>query len=187
VAERTIELNQRVAEVEHLNQATIGLLKDLRATNRKLTEATQKLQRLNQELIVARDKAQSADRVKSAFLATMSHELRTPLNSIIGFTGIMLQGLVGSLNDEQTKQLGMVQSSARHLLALINDVLDISKIEAGQLDVYPKPFDMREAIEKVVRTVSPMAEKKGLALVAEVAPEVGQIVSDRRRGGSRFS
>jgi GAF domain-containing protein/HAMP domain-containing protein len=81
--------------------------------------------------------AQESDRLKSAFLASMSHELRTPLNSIIGFTGILLQGLVGPLNGEQQKQLGMVMQSARHLLALINDVLDISKIEAGGLRRQP--------------------------------------------------
>jgi PAS domain S-box-containing protein len=133
------------------------------------------------ELQVATEKAQAADRLKSAFLATMSHELRTPLNSIIGFTGIMLQGLAGPLNDEQTRQLRMVQSSARHLLALINDILDISKIEAGQLEVASESFNMRKSIETIVRAVTPLAEKKGLALVAEVAPEVGQIVSDRRR------
>ena len=88
------------------------------------------------ELAAAMEKAQAADRIKSAFLATMSHELRTPLNSIIGFTGILLQGLAGPLNQEQHKQMAMVQNSSRHLLALINDVLDISKIEAGQLDAF---------------------------------------------------
>ena len=103
---------------------------ELRATQASLE---QRVLERTAELAVARDRAEEADRLKSAFLATMSHELRTPLNSIIGFTGIMLQGLAGPLNAEQTKQLGMVQSSARHLLALINDVLDISKIEAGQI------------------------------------------------------
>ena len=125
--------------------------------------------------------AQEADRIKSAFLATMSHELRTPLNSIIGFTGIILQGLAGPLTDEQIKQLGMVQGSARHLLNLINDVLDISKIEAGQLEVSFELFDMQMVVEKVMQNVAPLAEKKGLALVAETTPEVGQIVSDQRR------
>jgi signal transduction histidine kinase len=125
--------------------------------------------------------AQEADRLKSAFLATMSHELRTPLNSIIGFTGIILQGLTGPLTNEQTKQLKMVQGSARHLLNLINDVLDISKIEAGQLETDAEPFDMKAAVEKAVQTVTPLAEKKGLAMVFEVAPEVGQITSDQRR------
>jgi signal transduction histidine kinase len=92
-----------------------------------------------------------------------------------------LQGLAGPLNDEQAKQLGMVRTSARHLLALISDVLDISKIEAGQLHVTFKPFNIPPVIEQVIRAVSPMAEKKELALVADIAPEVSQMVSDQRR------
>lgn len=126
-------------------------------------------------------RAESADKIKSAFLATMSHEFRTPLNSIIGFTGILLQGLAGPLNEEQTKQLGMVRGSARHLLELINDVLDISKIEAGQLEVHAEPFDLRESIERVIASVKPMAEKKNLALGISIAPELSDMVSDRRR------
>jgi signal transduction histidine kinase len=145
-------------------------------------------QRLNRELeirvaelAVARDHAESADRLKSAFLATMSHELRTPLNSIIGFTGIMLQGLAGALNSEQTKQLTIVQNSARHLLALINDVLDISKIEAGQVEIHVEPFDLRASVEKVVALVRPMAEKKSLEVRMQLPPSVEQVMSDRRR------
>ncbi len=134
-----------------------------------------------EELRTALVRAEAADRIKSAFLATMSHELRTPLNSIIGFTGIVLQGLAGPLTPEQTKQLGMVRGSARHLLELINDVLDISKIEAGQLEMRPAPFQLPELIERAVGTVRPLAEKKGLTLAAVVAPELGEIVSDRRR------
>ncbi len=133
------------------------------------------------ELAIAKERAEAADRLKSAFLAAMSHELRTPLNSIIGFTGIVLQGLAGPLNDEQAKQLGMAYASARHLFDLIKDVLDISEIEAGQIRITRQSFDMCEAIEKVVRTMTPLAEKKGLALVAEVSPQVGQITSDQRR------
>jgi len=132
-------------------------------------------------LRLATEQAQAADRLKSAFLATMSHELRTPLNSIIGFTGIILQGLAGPLNPEQAKQLEMVRGSARHLLALINDVLDISKIEAGQLEVYCEPFDLRASITNVTNTVRPLAEKKGLALNVEVSPAVAGVVSDKRR------
>lgn len=111
----------------------------------------------------------------------MSHELRTPLNSIIGFTGIMTQGLAGPLSPEQAKQLGMVQASARHLLALINDVLDISKIEAGELKVGRAAFDLRASIANMTNIVRPLAEKKRLALRVEVAPEVGGLVSDQRR------
>lgn len=133
------------------------------------------------ELEVAKVKAESADRLKSAFLATMSHELRTPLNSIIGFTGILLQRLVGSLNEEQDKQLNMVYASAKHLLDLINDVLDISKIEAEQLHVAMEDFDVKASVEKVVKSSLPLADKKGLELAADIAPNVGVIHSDRRR------
>ncbi|HEY3322025.1 MAG TPA: PAS domain S-box protein [Planctomycetota bacterium] len=133
------------------------------------------------ELAVARDRAEAADRTKSAFLATMSHELRTPLNSIIGFTGLMLQGIAGPLNEEQTKQLRMVKDSGQHLLALINDVLDISKIEAGQVEIYRASFELSASIQKVVQTVAPLADKKHLLLVTHVAADVGQVNSDRRR------
>jgi PAS domain S-box-containing protein len=128
-----------------------------------------------------RHRAEAADRIKSAFLATMSHELRTPLNSIIGFTGIILQGLAGPLNAEQSKQLAMVRTSARHLLALVNDVLDISKIEAGQLEVARHPFDVQASIEKVLAIVRPQVEAKPLALRVAIAPDLGEAVSDQRR------
>lgn len=151
---------------------------ELRATQATLEERV--LVRTT-ELAEARDRAEAADRLKSAFLATMSHELRTPLNSIIGFTGILLQGLAGPLNAEQTRQLEMVRTSGRHLLALINDVLDISKIEAGELQVACEPFDVSASIAKVVGLVLPLAQKKGLALHAHLAPELDRIVSDPRR------
>jgi len=137
----------------------------------------QRTEELNSALI----RAESADKLKSAFLATMSHEFRTPLNSIIGFTGIILKGLAGPLNEEQAKQLNMVRASARHLLELINDVLDISKIEAGQVEVHPEPFDLLESLERVVATIQPMAKKKGLLLTWDVATDIKEMTSDRRR------
>lgn len=145
------------------------------------TTLEQRVTERTAELVVAKDRAEEADRLKSTFLATMSHELRTPLNSIIGFTGIILQELAGPLNAEQRKQLEMVRDSGRHLLALINDVLDISKIEAGQLEVRSKPFDLRASIENVAGIVHPLAVKKGLDLQVELAPDIGTFVSDARR------
>lgn len=153
---------------------------------------TQELKQINEEmekriiertkeLAEAMERAQAADRIKSAFLATMSHELRTPLNSIIGFTGILLQGLAGPLNPEQHKQLTMVQSSSRHLLALINDVLDISKIESGQLALANATIDLRASIEKTVKLVLPMAQKKGIEIRTNISESVGMITTDQRR------
>lgn len=145
------------------------------------TELEQRVAERTEELAVAKDRAEEADHLKSAFLATMSHELRTPLNSIIGFTGILLQELAGPLNPEQHKQLEMVRGSSKHLLALINDVLDISKIEAGQMTISRGSFDLRKSIEKVVSIVKPLAEKKGLAMTTELAPQIGNLHSDARR------
>ncbi|MHB8770110.1 MAG: sensor histidine kinase [Syntrophales bacterium] len=139
------------------------------------------LQRTMGELAVAKKQAEAADNLKSAFLATMSHELRTPLNSIIGFTGIILRERVGPLNDEQKKQLNMVRRSSQHLLALINDVLDISKIEAGQLQVFPEKIDLRQIVDKVVQAERPLADGRGLELAYEIAPGAETAAGDQRR------
>ncbi len=148
----------------------------LMAMARDITE-----RRIAEDERTKRHHAEAADHIKSAFLATMSHELRTPLNSIIGFTGIILQGLAGELNPEQAKQLGMVKTSARHLLALVNDVLDISKIEAGQLEIATQEFNLQDSIKKVVELVTPQAESKGLSMGLETASDLGTIVGDERR------
>jgi signal transduction histidine kinase/sensor domain CHASE-containing protein len=133
------------------------------------------------ELLLAKEAAESADRLKSAFLATMSHELRTPLNSIIGFTGIILQGMAGPLNDEQRKQLSMVRDSSHHLLALINDVLDISKIEAGQMTLHQEVFNLIDIIEHTIKIIRPSVEKKSLKLTVHSSIEKLFIKSDPRR------
>jgi PAS domain S-box-containing protein len=149
---------------------------------RELNESLErKVAQRTADLQIALARAKAADQTKSAFLATMSHELRTPLNSIIGFSGIMLQELAGELNAEQKKQLGMVRGSARHLLDLINDVLDISKIEAGGLDVSFKAFDIKASIERLVASITPMAEKKRLALSADLKNLPRDFISDQRR------
>lgn len=162
------------------NDITEGLRaeKEIRELNASLEKRV--IER-TEELQSALVRAESADRIKSAFLATMSHELRTPLNSIIGFTGIILQGMAGPLNPEQTKQLGMVRGSAKHLLELINDVLDISKIEAGQLEVRCETFNLIALIDRVVSLLTPVAEKKGLLLRTLITSDLGEISSDRRR------
>jgi signal transduction histidine kinase len=149
--------------------------------DRPRTELEQRLIRRTAELEVAKARAEAADKTKSAFLASMSHELRTPLNAILGFTGIVLNGMSGPLTPEQSEQLGMVRESARHLLSLVNEVLDLSKIEAGKVAVHAKPFDVVESVGKVVRLLQPLADQKGLALTVVSPVRLEPMVSDQRR------
>ena len=116
-----------------------------------------------EQLAAAKARAEAADRVKSTFLATMSHELRTPLNSIIGFTGVLLQKIAGPLNAEQEDQLNIVRSASQHLLMLISDVLDISKVEAGVMRLARERFDLRNLLQQLGAGFGQESERRGLA------------------------
>jgi len=165
-----------------------GILRDI--TEQKRAEADlqkaydeldQRVRERTAELTSANERLQELDRLKSQFLATMSHELRTPLNSIIGFTGILLQGFAGPINEEQKKQLEMAYNSAKHLLSLINDLLDLSRIEAGKLDFEHEPFDFSEVVTEVIENLKPAAEQKGLNLVADLHDSSIPMKGDRKR------
>ena len=165
----------------------LTIIRDI--TERKKTEAELEKYRLHLEDLVnertaeleaANEKLRELDQLKSLFIASMSHELRTPLNSIIGFTGILLQGLAGPLNDEQRKQLGMVKGSSHHLLDLITDIIDISKIEAGKISLSIGFFDLSSTAREVLESFQPAAGRKSLKLTIE-APDQLQVRSDERR------
>jgi PAS domain S-box-containing protein len=126
---------------------------------------------------------EKANKAKDAFLASMSHELRTPLNAIIGFTGTLLMGLPGPLNDEQAHQLRLVETSGQHLLSLINDLLDLAKIESGKVEIMPESIDCRDVVQEVVQSMRPLAEQKGLSLVDALPGEECIAVADRRALG----
>lgn len=125
------------------------------------------IRRKNLELEVLNKKLKEADRLKSVFLANMSHELRTPMNSIIGFTTIILKGMSGAISDDQRKQLGIVKKNAEHLLQLINEALDVSKIEAGKISLDCSTFNLTDLIKEIQVVFQPLIKKKDLYLKAE--------------------
>lgn len=141
------------------------------ATERKQIE--QALREKNLEL-------ENAALIKDRFLASMSHELRTPLNAILGFTGTLLMQLPGPLNEEQDKQLRIVQSGARHLLSLINDLLDVAKLNASKITVNLELLDCRDVVDEVCATLEPEARRKGLGFEVQIPARPLPLSTDRR-------
>lgn len=193
---RTGDLSQQVrveghGEVSQLatmfNQMTTSLQraeKNLRKYSGHLEELVKKrtseLEGKTGELEQANIRLQELDRLKSMFIASMSHELRTPLNSIIGFTGIILQGISGEITEDQRKELTMVTNSANHLLALINDVIDVSKIETGKVELFIEEFNLADLMQEVKESFKVAADEKNLKLSLEM-PERLIIKGDKRR------
>jgi len=166
VKQRTAELEIKTNELKRVQLGLLNLVDDLNIKTQELEKANIRLQEM--------------DKLKSIFLASMSHELRTPLNSIIGYTGILLMGLTGELNDEQIKQLNKVKNNGRHLLDLINDILDISKIEANKVELKIEKISIKTIVEQTVEAVLPLVQKKKLKLIIDIA-ENTEIETDERR------
>jgi signal transduction histidine kinase len=137
--------------------------------------------RLFHELEDKSRQLEAASRHKSEFLANMSHELRTPLNAVIGFSEVLLQRMFGELNDKQDEYLKDIYASGQHLLSLINDILDLSKIEAGRMELASAPFHLRGALENAVTLVRERAARHGIALDLDLDPRLGELVGDERK------
>jgi signal transduction histidine kinase len=131
-------------------------------------------------LIAAKEAAEAANRAKSEFLANMSHELRTPLNAIIGFAEALTAGYFGVLNERQTEYLHDIHTSGNHLLMLISDLLDVSKIEAGKLELHREPLDVAEEIKACLRLIRPKADEGRVSVVANLPAELPHYIADRR-------
>jgi signal transduction histidine kinase len=147
---------------------------ELGALAANVNHMNDELQRLYREL-------EAASRHKSEFLANMSHELRTPLNAIIGFSQVMRDGMFGEINEKQQEYLDDILSSANHLLALINDILDLSKVEAGQVELQLAPFSLTDALEGGVVMVRERAIEAGVRVELAPSPDVGVVTGDERR------
>jgi protein-histidine pros-kinase len=138
----------------------------------------EQLRRKNEELEDKNRRVQEATRLKSEFLADMSHELRTPLNSIIGFSELLHDGRVGDVSARQKEYVGDVLTSARHLLQLINDVLDLSKVESGKMDFFPEPIDPRKLVREVRDILRALVARKRIHMEVEIDSSLKQIVLD---------
>lgn len=137
--------------------------------------------RSEEKLIQAKLEAEAANRTKSEFLANMSHELRTPLNSIIGFSDILLERVFGELNEKQLRYMNNISTSGKHLLKLINDILDLSKVEAGKMELHYTEFPIDPVFEEVKVVLTPLAQAKSLELDFNVKSEFTTLEADRSR------
>jgi signal transduction histidine kinase len=179
-----IELNRRDelgGLADELNGMAASLQASVQSLEQKVEERTRELQRVLAELSRKSRQLEVASEHKSHFLANMSHELRTPLNAIIGFSQVLRQRMFGPINEKQEEYLDDILSSGNHLLSLINDVLDLSKVEAGQVELEVATFSLREALERGVVMVREPATKHGVRLSLELAPGVDLVEGDERR------
>ncbi|MBI4188768.1 MAG: HAMP domain-containing protein, partial [Chloroflexi bacterium] len=157
--------------------------KMLQDKNRQLDAQNEELTLKQQELIDKTAEVEKATQAKSEFLANMSHELRTPLNVIIGFSQLMLDKVPGEINDEQRQSLSDILSSSQHLLRLINDVLDLSRIESGKVELKPKNIVLSEILGSLARTMTPILTPRGQSLEVEVALGLPRIYADEAKVG----
>lgn len=161
----TAELNRNIQELKTLNE-----------------ELEARVAHRTHDLEIARQQAEQANQVKSMFLASMSHELRTPLNSIINFTIFVVKGIMGPINEQQTETLNTVINSGKHLLNLINDVLDMSKIESGSLNLFIEDnINLNEILQDTVTTAQSLLEDKPVSLQCDFEENLPLMVGDRQR------
>jgi len=181
-----VEVNAMTIEIEN-HVARVVSLRDI--TERKISEAALrkaydlleiKVEERTAELRIANIKLKELDKLKSMFIASVSHELRTPLNSIIGFSGMMMKETFGELNDKYKDYINRINKSGKMLLALITDIIDISKIESGRIDIELSEFDLSVVINEAAGNVQRLAAEKNIVINADI-PEGLVMVTDKRR------
>jgi signal transduction histidine kinase len=182
------ELEEQTQALQRSEEKLKAQQEEMEVVNEELEEKNELLERQKREVEQARreiaDKAEDlalASKYKSEFLANMSHELRTPLNAVIGFSEVLAERMFGEVNEKQAEYLQDILSSGRHLLSLINDILDLSKVEAGRLELELGRFHLPNALENALTLVRARASRHGIALEVSVDEALGEIVGDERK------
>jgi signal transduction histidine kinase len=183
---RTGDEHEALAEqfntmASQLQESYANLEQKVEERTRDLAGALEQRDRLLREVEETSRQLAEVSRHKSEFLANTSHELRTPLNAIIGFSEVLIEKMFGDLNDKQEEYLNDILMSGQHLLSLINDILDLSKVEAGQMELEVGEFSVREALENGLTMLKERASRHGIALGLEVDPDLGVIEADERK------
>ena len=178
VEERVRELQQARDREAGLNQELLAQNEQLRAQQQTLRAQGEELERHRAELVEKTRRSEEADRLKSAFIANMSHEIRTPLNSVLALSQLLRDGMAGALSADQRKYLEVIERNGQNLLRLINDILDLSRIEAGHMEMELQTVDIGAQVRATVGTLVPLAEAKGLDLNARLPDELPAVRCD---------
>lgn len=176
--EQTQKLSEELLENNQELQIQQG---ELQAQGRELLKQTEELQAQNTELDQQRQAVEEATRLKSQFLSNMSHELRTPLNSVMALSRVLIMQTGDKLTEEESGYLEIIQRNGKNLLTLINDILDLSKIEAGRMDLNPKTFSLSQTLESIVESIMPLAREKNIELHHDIKNDLPDIESDEIR------
>ena len=172
----TVGVSKDITEEKQLREKLKGKNKELeeltQSLEEKVLERTRELERINREL-------RRANEIKGRFIANMSHELRTPLHSIVGFSEVLLDRAFGDINEKQQRHITNILTSGRHLLHLVNNILDLAKIEAGRIELSPEVFSLKAVIDEVLMVVKHLADKKLIELTTDVSPEVSNFTADK--------
>jgi signal transduction histidine kinase/uncharacterized protein (DUF302 family) len=179
--QRLRALLERNLDKQRLRAERQSLVARLKDSNRYLMRQHAALRRADEEILQINRQLEQSNRYKSEFLANMSHELRTPLNAVLGFSEILLDATMNLTSGERTEFLRNIHSSGQHLLGLINDILDLAKIEAGKMELHAEEMPVAEALQEVTSILEPMARQQGLQLIVAGLADVGVIMADRSK------
>ncbi|SPD74623.1 putative Histidine kinase [uncultured Desulfobacterium sp.] len=176
------EETRRLAnELKDINEELESQARMLRAQTKELIRKSDELHDQNIELDLKRREVEEANRLKSQFLSNMSHELRTPLNSIMALSRVLIMQTGGKITEEEASYLRIIERNGKNLLALINDILDLSKIEAGRVTINPRAFSLETTIDTIIENLSPIAAEKGLQLSSKIEEDFPRIETDEER------